>query len=458
MPELTEQGSPIRLRRVLTLWDLIFYGMVLIQPTAPIPLFGIAQKLSNGHTVTTILVAMLAMVITAVSYGRMAAIYPSAGSAYTYVGRTINPHLGFLIGWAMLLDYVLQPLLNVIWISVELQSRYIPRVPFALIALIVAGLVTALNLIGIKASARANKLLLVAMCLVIAAFFVVGVHYLFDVGGWGGLFAVAPFYAPGTFNLRHIWGATSFAALTYIGFDGITTLSEDVENPKRNVLLATVLVCVLTGVLSGAEVYLGQRIWPDWHLFPNLETAFLDVCQRVGGGLLSQAMAGILLLAALGSALTGGLGAARLLFGMGRDGVLPRRIFAHLKPETNTPTFNILLIGAIAYLGAVSLDLIGNAYEHAGELLNFGAFLAFMGVNLSAFWHFALLRKGGQRRVLADVVVPLIGFAFCGSIWLNLNVIAKVAGGAWFCIGLAYLAITTRMFQRTPKTIDFTEA
>jgi len=457
MPEMTEQAGPIRLRRVLTLWDLIFYGMVLIQPVAPIPLFGVAQKLSDGHMVTTILIAMGAMVITAVSYGRMAAVYPSAGSAYTYVGRTINPHLGFLIGWAMLLDYMLQPLINMIWISISLQSRYLHRVPFAVIALIVAAFITALNLIGIKASARANKLLLAAMCVVIAAFFVAGVHYVFDVAGWGGLFAVAPFYTPGTFNLGRIWSATSFAALTYIGFDGITTLSEDVENPKRNVLLATVMVCVLTGLLSGAEVYLGQRIWPDWHLFPNLETAFLDVCQRVGGGWLWQSMNAILLLAGLGSALAGGLGATRLLFGMGRDGVLPRRFFAHIKPETNTPTFIILLIGAIAYVGAISLNQIGNAYEHAGELLNFGAFLAFMGVNLSAFWHFALLRKAGSPRVMADIVLPLAGLVFCGSIWLNLNHVAKIVGGVWFVVGVGYLAFTTRFFQRAPKTIDFTE-
>src|ERR1035438_8655565 len=172
MPAASQPVPEMRLRRVLTLWDLILYGMVLIQPTAPIPLFGVAQKLSDGHTVTTILVAMLAMVITAVAYGRMAAIYPSAGSAYTYVGRTINLHLGFLIGWAMLLDYVLQPLLNVIWISVELQSRFIPRVPFAVIAFIIAGFVTSLNMIGMKSSARANKILLAAMCVVITVFLV----------------------------------------------------------------------------------------------------------------------------------------------------------------------------------------------------------------------------------------------------------------------------------------------
>lgn len=458
MAEIVQNGSTLRLRKVLTLWDLIFYGMVLIQPTAPIPLFGVAQKLSNGHAVTTILVAMLAMVITAVSYGRMAAVYPSAGSAYTYVGRTINPHLGFLVGWAMLLDYLLQPLLNVIWVSVALHSRYITAVPFFIIAFLVTALVTALNLIGTKTSARTNKLLLGAMCIVLAIFFVLGAEFLFNHGRWSGLFSLEPFYAPSTFNLRGIWGATSFAALTYIGFDGITTLSEDVHNPKRNVLLATVLVCVLTGILSSAEVYLGQRIWPDWHTFPNLETAFMDVCQRIGGNFLFQAMGAILLIAALGSALTGGLGAARLLFGMGRDGVMPRRIFAHLHPTRNTPTYNILLIGVIAYVGAISLNYIGNAFEHAAELLNFGAFLAFIGVNLSVFWHFTLVRKEGRRRVMADIVLPFIGVAFCASIWCELNVVAKIVGGLWFLIGGAYLAATTRFFRERPKAIDFSES
>src|SRR5579872_5603710 len=149
--------SQLRLRKVLTLWDLIFYGIVLIQPTAPIPLFGVAQKLSNGHTVTTILIAMFAMMITAFSYGRMAAVYPSAGSAYTYVGKAMSPHLGFLVGWAMLLDYILQPLINAIWIAVAIHSRYVPKMPYAVATLLVVGFMTALNLRGIKSSARANK-------------------------------------------------------------------------------------------------------------------------------------------------------------------------------------------------------------------------------------------------------------------------------------------------------------
>jgi amino acid transporter len=183
----------------------------------------------------------------------------------------------------------------------------------------------------------------------------------------------------------------------------------------------------------------------------------MDVCRRVGGPFLFEAMGVILILAALGSALAGGLGAARLLFGMGRDGVLPRGFFAYLSPKSNTPIYNILLIGVVAWAGAVVLNYVGSAYEHAGELLNFGAFLAFMGVNLASFWHFSRLRPNGRRRIMADIVLPLAGFVFCASIWWNLNILAKIVGGIWFLIGLVWLGATTHMFRKAPKMIDFSE-
>ena len=286
-----------RMRRVLTLWDLVFYGIVLIQPIAPIPLFGVAQKLSDGHYVTTILLAMFAMLITAFSYGRMAAIYPSAGSAYTYVGKGLNAYLGFLVGWAMLLDYLLVPLVNGIWVAIAIHSRYLPQLPYAVAMLLVVVFMTAPNLRGIKTSARADKILLVAMCSVTVVFILLAIRFLFHYQGWGGLFSTQPFYNPKTFTAHTVWMATSYAALTYIGFDGVTTLAEDVENPKRNVLLAIVLVCLFTGVFGGFLAYLGQRVWPDWHTLPNLETAFMDVCERVGGLALFHAMGFTILLA-----------------------------------------------------------------------------------------------------------------------------------------------------------------
>jgi len=459
METATAASSAPRLKPVLSVWDLIFYGIVLIQPIAPVPLYGVAQKLSDGHFVTIILIALFAMLITAVSYGRMAALYPMAGSAYTYVGKGLNPHLGFLAGWAMILDYLLQPLINTVWISTALHERYLTTVPYVVWAAIIAGIMTLLNLAGVKASARSNKVLLAVMSAVVLIFVVLAVRYLYGGQGWQGLFSLQPLYDPKTFNAHRILTATSFAALTYIGFDGVTTLAEDVENPKRNVLVAVVATCIFAGVCSAFEAYLGARVWPDWRSFPNLETAFMDICKRVGGAFLFNAMGFVLIVAAFGSGLTGTLGAARLLFGMGRDGVLPRRTFGYLKPGSNTPTFNILLIGFLSFAGAVLLNYVGSAYEHAGELLNFGAFLAFMGVNLATFWRFAVARQEGYRtRILLDVVLPLIGFLFCSLIWWNLNPLAKTVGGIWFAAGLLYVGIKTRGFRAAPVMIDFSES
>jgi amino acid transporter len=445
-----------RMRQVLTLWDLVFFGIVLIQPIAPIPIWGVAQKLSNGHYVTTILLAMFAMLITGFSYGRMASIYPSAGSAYTYVGKGLNTYLGFLVGWAMLLDYLIIPLVNGIWVAVVVHARYFPRIPYAVAMSLVTFFMTAPNLRGIKTSARADKILLVAMCSVTGVFILLAVRFLFHYQGWGGLMSTQPFYNPKTFNAHTVWKATSYAALTYIGFDGVTTLAEDVENPKRNVLLATVLVCLFTGIFGGLLAYLGQRVWPDWRTLPNLETAFMDVCKRVGGLPLFHAMGFTILMATLSAGLAGIVAAARLLFAMGRDNVLPRKIFAHLSPATDTPTYNILIIAAIVFLGAIALQSVGNAFEHAGELLNFGAFFAFMNVNLAAFWQFAFVRPHKSRvGTFADSLLSLFGATFCGIIWWNLNIVAKIAGGGWLIIGVIYLAINTQGFRTPPGKIDF---
>jgi putrescine importer len=267
-----------------------------------------------------------------------------------------------------------------------------------------------------------------------------------------------PIYDPKTFDVHKILKASSFAALTYIGFDGVTTLAEDVENPKRNILLAVVLTCIFAGVCSAFEAYLGARVWPEWQTFTNLETAFMDICNRVGGKFMFNAMGTILIIAAFGSGLTGTLGAARLLFGMGRDNVLPKKFFGQLKPGTSTPTNNILLIGGVSFIGAILLYHIGNAYEHAAELLNFGAFLAFMGVNLACFWQFSVkVRSGYKRRILADAVLPLIGFLFCSYFWWNLNSLAKTVGGVWFAVGILYVGYKTNWFRSAPVMIDFSD-
>jgi amino acid transporter len=445
-------GVP-RLRRVLSLWDLILYGIVAVTPSAPVTVFGLVSTRARGHTVDTILFAMVAMALTAISYGRMASIYPAAGSAYTYVGRGLNPHLGFLAGWAMLLDYLIIPVFCVVYGSLIVQ-RMFPHIPYVIISAGFAGGITYLNVRGIRTTAGTNKVLMMFMGLVLLAFIALAIHYLFSNEGWGGLLSAAPFYNPREFDLRAVLHATSFAALTYIGFDSVTTLAEDVHNPKRNVLLATVFVCLFTGIFGGMLTYLGQRVWPDFRSFPEIATAFLDVVRRVGGTWLFEAMVLLLAVANLGSGLTGQVGAARLLFGMGRDNVLPKRFFAYLSPKSNTPTFNILLIGALTFAGS-----LGKRYDLIGELLNFGAFLGFMGVNAAALHQFYILPQNGRERsFFKDFLLPSLGFVFCLVIWLGLGKLAKIAGFVWFAVGLAYVAIRTRGFRLEPVMIDFSES
>ena len=214
--------------------------------------------------------------------------------------------------------------------------------------------------------------------------------------------------------------------------------------------LATVLVCLFTGVFGGLRVYLAQLVWPDYNTFPNIETAFFDVCNRVGGRFLFDAMAVILAVACLGSGLSGQVGAARVLFGMGRDDALPRKFFARLDPKRNTPFLNIWLIGILALAGAMSLN-----YERAAEVLNFGAFLAFMGVNLAVVRKFFFRAAPGHKRnAFFDLISPGLGFLFCLAIWLSLPNVAKIVGGLWCALGLAYAAIKTRGFRRRPIMMD----
>lgn len=441
------QGIP-RLNRVLGLWDLVFYGIVLIQPIAAVGLFGVAQQLSHGHMVTTVLIAMFAMMLTAVSYGRMASVYPSAGSAYTYVSRGLNAHLGFLAGWAMVLDYLIVPIVSTVYASLTL-TRMVPGVPYAAWVVLLTILVTGLNVAGIRSAAKSNIVLLCAMCVVIVWFFVMTIRFLAGHGGAQALFSLQPIYNPADFNWHSVFTATSFAALTYIGFDGVTTLAEDVKNPRKNVLIATVLVCALTGIMSSLQIYLAARVWPSYNDFPNVETAFLDVCGRAGGPWLFQSMAVTLFVACVGSSLTGQLGAARLLYGMGRDGVLPRTVFGRLNGQ-GTPVLNMLLIGAITLAGSLMIS-----YEHAAEVLNFGAFIAFMGVNLAVMRTF--YRRGSFSSLWRDMAAPLAGFLFCAAIWISLPPPAKEIGATWLIAGLVYLTMLTRGFNRAPVQLHFSE-
>jgi putrescine importer len=429
-----------RLRRSLTLWNLIIIGIVIIQPIAPMGIYGVINNAAGGHVVTTVLLALIGMFFTAIAYGKMARVYPSAGSAYTYVGQEIHSGLGYLTGWAMVMDYILNPLICTI-ICAKLTENILPEVPYWILATFYAGFFTLLNLGGVKTSARINEIFAAGMTVVVIIFFAFVIRFVWGYHEKGDRFFLEPFYNPATFNLARIGRGTSLAVLTYIGFDGISTFSEEVENPRRNIMLATVLVCLLAGVLSAAEVYAAQLVWGSGP-FPadKVESAFPLVAQRIGGFFLFHLLNFTVLIANIGSGMASQLAAARLLYGMGRNDAIPKGFFGSVRAKTHIPANNVLVIGFVALVGAFV-----TTYERGAEMLNFGAFIAFMGVNAASFTHYYLR---GKDRKIGDLLMPLIGFVVCAIIWWNLSPPAKIAGSIWLALGVAYGAWKTNFFRK----------
>ena len=426
-----------RLRRTLTLWDLILYGVIVIQPVAPMSVFGVLSERGRGHVVTAILIAMVAMLFTGISYGRMARAYPSAGSAFTYVAQEIHPSIGYVTGWSMVMDYMLNPLICTIWCAQQAHD-FAPHVPVWGWKIFFAAAFTLLNIRGVKSSARINTGMAIGMGAVIAIIFVAAARYILGHPHDDAGFFTRPFYDPQTFSYKALFGCTSIAVLTYIGFDGISTLSEEAENPRRNILVATVLTCVVIGVLSAVEVYVAQLIWPASQHFPDVDTAYVWVAGRAWKPLFP--VVGLtLLLANFGSGMGAQLGAARLLYGMGRSNALPKSFFGAVDAKHRVPRNNVFFVGAIVLAGAFFLS-----YGLGAEMLNFGALIAFMGVNAAAFVRYFVR---ADEKKMWNFIPPVLGFFICLALWVSLSRPAMIVGSIWMIAGIAFGVWKTRGFR-----------
>ncbi len=443
-PDATRVDSTQGFKPVLSLWALVLFGLAFVGPTAPYTFFGVGSVKSQGHFALVYLIAMLAVSFTAVSYGRMAAAFPEAGSTYAYASRAIHPVAGYLAGWVMILDYLLMPMLCVI-IAAVTSNKLVPAIPYVVWVLLTAATITGINLCGIEMTSRATIVFNAVLSISIVWFIAAAVRALLGGIGQGTLVSLKPFYNPSDFSLAAIMSATPIAVLSFLGFDGISTLAEDAKDPQRNVGRATVLVCFLAGTIFILQTYLGQLVWPDYRSFHPIETAFSDVGRLIGGTGLFFLIAFLVVAQAWASGITSQASASRLLFGMARDGRLPRRLFGYVHPVLRTPIYSILLMGGIACVGALLVDL-----DRGAELVNFGACLGFMAVNLSVLGHyFVRLRQRSGARVWANVACPVLGFAICFYIWLSISPLAMRVGALWTAVGITYLAVQTRGFRQS---------
>jgi putrescine importer len=439
---MTTPPGATRLRPFLGLPALVLFGITFVGPTAPFPMFGIVSAVSKGHMALAYLIAMFAMVLTALSYGRMSAAYPAAGSAYTYSRRALHPIAGFLVGWTMLLDYLLLPLLSVIYVSLTF-SRLMPAVPYGIWLVLFALVMTAANMFGLKVTNKANFVMTAIMTAAVAWFAVAAIHAILGGRGDGVLLSTKPFYNSDAFSLRSVMAGTSIAAFSYLGFDGISTLAEDCRNPRRDIGRATVLVCLISASLFILQAYLGQLLWPNYTTFPSVETAFLDVARVAGGAALFSMVSFVLVVAGFASAITGQASASRLLFGMGRDRLLPSKLFTYIHPKYSTPSYGVLTVGVVAVLGGFFLS-----FQLAAEAVNFGALLGFMSVNLSVISHYFIReRERGPSAMFHSFLLPAGGFLVCLYVFLNLSGTAKWVGVVWCAAGLILLIFLTSGFR-----------
>ena len=433
------------LTRTLKLPSLVLFGLAYLTPLIVLGIFGVIAEQTGGASASAYLIALVAMLFTASSYGRMAKAYPVAGSAYTYVRRTIDGRVGFLVGWAIMLDYLFLPM--VIWLigGSYLQAQF-PAVPMPVWILGFIVITSALNIIGIQIADKANLILMSFQILVIAFFVALSIASVVRTDGAGGLFSSGPFIGDGV-GFVGIAGGAAVAAYSFLGFDAVTTLTEETVDPKRTVPRAILLVALIGGGIFVVVAYVTQLVQPGG-TFESPDTAAFDIATKIGGNLFGAVFLAALVIAQFTSGLAAQASGSRLLFAMGRDGVLPKRFFGALNSRFHTPVLSIL---AIAVVGLIAMFM---NVATSTSFINFGAFLAFIMVNTSVIVYWAKERRAGRsHNPVLYLVFPVIGILVIAYLLAQLDLHAITLGSMWLLVGVVVLAITTRGFRVQPPEL-----
>ncbi|MEN5313811.1 APC family permease [Pseudomonas koreensis] len=438
-----------RLQRTLSLGSVVLFGIAYMTPIIVLGTFGILAQSTAGMVPAAYLAALVAMFFTALSYGRMAAAFPVAGSAYSYVRKAISPKLGFIAGWAVLLDYLFLPM--AIWLigAAYLASAF-PSIPQWIWVLAFIGITSAINVIGLKLANGINALLMLVQFLVLIAFVALCVHY---VGGDAStpLWSIKPFFN-GDMQMPLIMSGAAIACYSFLGFDAVSTLTEETRDPRRTIPRAIMLITLIGGLIFVGVSYFVQIAHPSLQ-FASVDSAAYEIARNIGGDLFVSIFLIGLIVGQFASGLSAQASGSRLLFAMGRDGVLPKSFFGTLHARFGTPVNSILLCAVVALL-ALKLDVTTST-----SFINFGAFLAFSLVNLSVIFHYWIGgEKKGLRELVLFLVFPLIGLV--ADLWLmvSLDHLAVYLGLSWLAIGVLYLAVLTGGFRRQPPEMDFQEA
>ncbi|MQA03827.1 MAG: amino acid permease [Streptosporangiales bacterium] len=431
------------LRRVLGLPSLVLFGLAYMVPLTVFTTYGVVTEITAGHLPTAYVVTLVAMLFTAYCYGRMVKVHPYAGSAYTYTQQSFGPHVGFVAGWALMLDYLFLPMINYLVIGIYLKASF-PAVPNWAWILTAIVAVTVLNVLGIKLVANANLVLVGFQIVFLAVFFALSFR---TIAGGDPPSLTQPFVDAGLDPSTVLAGA-AILCLSFLGFDAVSTLSEETRDAPRRVPKAIMLVTIIGGATFICVSYVGHLAFPQWQDFTNADSAALDVMKHVGGGFLAAFFTAAYVAGCFASAMASQASVSRILYAMGRDRVLPNRVFGRLHDRFRTPVLAILLVGVISLVALwISLTL-------AAAMISFGALVAFSFVNLSVIKKYVV---DDRRRTARDIVlygvIPGIGVLLTLWLWTSLSKTTFMVGLGWTAVGVGYLLVLTRFFTRRPPDL-----
>jgi putrescine importer len=445
---LARQGG---LNRSLGLWAIVGLGLGYMTPTVLFDTFGIVTKETNGVVPLTYLMALVVMIFTAISYGRMVKVFPTAGSSYTYTREAIHPRLGFLVGWAALLDYLLLPLVNALIIRLYMTSLF-PSVPgWIWVVGFVAG-ITAMNAWSMKSTSKLNFLLVAFAVAAIGAFLVLAAVQLYHGMGQGTLFTTEPLFHSGVVLPAVLSGAT-VVCFSFIGFDAITMYAEEARK-KADVAKAIIITLLIGGAIFLVTGFVAQSLFPNVAGFHLVDDTLPEMALKVGGRVFQMLFMSAAFAATVASALASHASVSRLLHVMGRNGVLlPKRVFASVHPRRHTP------VGSVIVVGLVSLLAISPSLELVSSMINFGALVAFTFVNLSVIAYFVWRRREYRtpKQVATNLILPLVGTAMTGILWSFLHKDALIAGIVWAVIGVIYAIVLKRVTGRRVTDVPLEE-
>jgi amino acid transporter len=427
---LEEFGYREQLRRALTTGDLIVYGLIFMVPIAPFSVFGFVWHDARGMVPLAYLLGLVGMLFTALSYAAMSRAFPLAGSVYTYAQRGLHEIAGFFSGWLILLDYVLVPSLLYLFSAVAL-GPILPLVPSWIWLIIFISFNAAANLLGIQFTARLYVYLLWLELATLGLFVVIGLVALYGGAGAGKL-TLTPIYDPHVFSIATVAGATSIAVLSFLGFDGISTLAEESRGNRGAIGRATVASLLIVGALFMAQTWIATDLGRGMH-FSSAETAFYEICERAGGAWLRLIVIIVVVIAtAIANAMAAQAAVSRILFAMARDGKLPA-ILAKVHPRYQTPYVSTLVVAGVSLLVGL---LFSARLDDLTRVVNFGALTSFVLLHLAVIHHYLIRQRSGAW--LRHLVFPLIGLLIILYVLFEMDRAAKVLGAWWIALGALY--------------------